>query len=49
MAEIYQATLNEIELDGYRVLEHRVKLTPLRKLWLAWKTARREKKLAKSA
>ena len=48
MAEIYQATLNEIELDGYRVLEHRVKLTPLRKLWLAWKTARREKKLAKA-
>jgi len=48
MGEIYQATLNEIELDGYRVLEHRIKLTPLRKLWLAWKTARREKKLAKS-
>jgi len=45
MAEIYQATLHEIELDGYRVLEHRIKLTPLRKLWLAWKTARREKKL----
>ncbi|MDH3325773.1 MAG: presqualene diphosphate synthase HpnD [Gammaproteobacteria bacterium] len=48
MAEIYQATLNEIERDGYRVLEHRVKLTPLRKLWLAWKTARREKRLAKT-
>jgi len=45
MAAIYQATLDEIELDGYRVLEHRVKLTPLRKLWLAWKTARKEKKL----
>jgi len=49
MAEIYQATLNEIAQDGYRVLEHRVKLTPLRKLWLAWKTARREKKRAKAA
>jgi len=44
MAEIYLATLQEIENDGYRVLEHRIRLTPLRKLWLAWKTARREKK-----
>jgi len=44
MSDIYQATLNEIENDGFRVLEHRVKLTPLRKLWIAWKTARREKK-----
>ncbi len=44
MAEIYQRTLDEIEADGFRVLEHKIKLTPLRKLWLAWKTARREKK-----
>ena len=44
MAEIYSATLAEIESDGYRVLEHRVRLTPIRKLWIAWKTARREKK-----
>jgi len=43
MAEIYLATLQEIERDGYRVLEHRVKLTPLRKLWIAWRIARREK------
>lgn len=44
MADIYLATLNEIESDGFRVLEHRIKLTPIRKLWLAWKAARREKK-----
>jgi phytoene synthase len=44
MAEIYRSILDEIELDGYRVLEHKIKLTPLRKLWLAWRTARREKK-----
>ena len=43
MAEIYMATLTEIENDGFHVLEHRVKLTPLRKLWLAWMIARREK------
>lgn len=44
MAEIYQSLLDEIEDDGFRVLEHRIKLTPIRKLWLAWKTSRREKK-----
>lgn len=43
MGEIYLALLNEIETDGFKVLQHRVKLTPLRKLWLAWSAARREK------
>ena len=47
MAEIYQSLLDEIELDGFRVLEHKIKLTPLRKLWLAWRAARREKKRRK--
>ncbi|MCF6218676.1 MAG: presqualene diphosphate synthase HpnD [Gammaproteobacteria bacterium] len=48
MAAIYQATLAEIEKDNYNVLKHRIKLTPLRKLWLAWKTARSEKRRKKS-
>jgi phytoene synthase len=39
MAAIYQALLDEIERDGYRVLDRRIALTPLRKLWIAWKTA----------
>lgn len=43
MAAIYLDTLNEIEKDGYDVLEKRISLTPLRKLWLAWKTTRQEK------
>lgn len=43
MAAIYRATLEEIARDGYRVLEHAIALTPLRKLWIAWSTARREK------
>lgn len=43
MGEIYLALLNEIEADGFKVLQHRVKLTPIRKLWLAWTAARREK------
>ena len=38
MAAIYRATLAEIEQEGYQVLAQRTSLTPLRKLWLAWKT-----------
>jgi phytoene synthase len=41
MAAIYGALLDEIARDGYRVLDHRVALTPLRKFWIAWNTARR--------
>lgn len=48
MAEIYQATLDEIERDGLRVLEHRITLTPLRKLWIAWRTARRINRTAQA-
>ncbi len=35
MAAIYQRVLDEIERDGYRVLDRRTSLTPLTKLWLA--------------
>jgi len=45
MAAIYEATLDEIEKDNFQVMQHRVSLTPLRKLWLAWRIARREKRL----
>ena len=48
MAAIYQSLLDEIENDGFRVLEHRIKLTPIRKIWLAWKAARDEKKRYKA-
>ena len=41
MAAIYRALLDEIERDGFDVLDRRTSLTPLRKLWIAWKTARR--------
>jgi phytoene synthase len=37
MASIYRTLLREIERDGFRVLNQHVSLTPLRKLWLAWK------------
>ncbi|QDQ28167.1 presqualene diphosphate synthase HpnD [Chitinimonas arctica] len=39
MAAIYRATLEEIKQDGaQKVLNQRLSLTPIRKLWLAWKT-----------
>jgi 15-cis-phytoene synthase len=38
MAAIYRALLTEIRRDNFRVLEQRVALTPIRKLWIAWKT-----------
>jgi phytoene synthase len=38
MAAIYRTVLDEIELDHFKVLNQRISLTPLRKLWLAWKT-----------
>jgi 15-cis-phytoene synthase len=38
MAAIYRALLNEIEHDGFHVLNEKISLTPIRKLWLAWKT-----------
>lgn len=47
MSAIYKTTLDEVENDGFRVLSHRTSLTPLRKLWIAWLTARKEHKLEK--
>ncbi|MEO5700765.1 MAG: presqualene diphosphate synthase HpnD [Casimicrobiaceae bacterium] len=40
MAAIYRTLLDEIERDRYAVLDKRIALTPLRKFWIAWKTAR---------
>ena len=37
MASIYRTLLREIESSHYQVLHQRIGLTPLRKLWLAWK------------
>ena len=38
MAAIYRTLLREIEHGGCKVLTQRTALTPLRKLWIAWKT-----------
>ena len=37
MASIYRTLLREIEATHFQVLHQRVRLTPLRKLWLAWR------------
>ena len=41
MAAIYRTLLDEIARDGYRVLDRKTSLTPVRKLWIAWTTARK--------
>jgi phytoene synthase len=38
MAAIYQRLLDEIEADACEVLKAKISLTPVTKLWLAWKT-----------
>lgn len=38
MAAIYRTLLDELERDGFKVLTQRTSLTPIRKLWIAWKT-----------
>jgi 15-cis-phytoene synthase len=38
MASIYRSLLREIEREHFQVLNQRIALTPVRKLWLAWKT-----------
>ena len=38
MAAIYQAVLKEIRNSGCKVLDRRTSLTPIRKLWIAWRT-----------
>jgi phytoene synthase len=47
MAGIYHANLDEIRADGFHVLRHKTVLPPLRKIWIAWKTRRRERRLAR--
>ena len=38
MAAVYRTLLDEIRRDNFQVLHQRIALTPVRKLWIAWKT-----------
>lgn len=40
MAAVYFSLLKEMQRSRFRVLEQRFSLTPIRKLWIAWKTWR---------
>lgn len=44
MGQIYLELLKIIEDSGFKVMTHRISLTPIKKLWIAWKTFRQEKK-----
>jgi len=46
MASIYFKLLDEIEKEDFQVIKQRSRLTPLRKLWIAWRTVKHEKKHA---
>lgn len=39
-AQILQVLLGEIEASGFDVLDRRISLTPVRKLWIAWRARR---------
>jgi 15-cis-phytoene synthase len=41
LTALYRATLEELERSNYPLLEERQELTPLRRLWIAWRAARR--------
>ena len=36
---IHAALLDELARSGFNVVDQRIGLTPLRKLWLAWRTS----------
>jgi len=44
MASIYRTTLGIIQQDSCQVLSLRISISPLKKLWIAWRTARAEKR-----
>ena len=48
LAAIYEVTLDAMERDGFHVLERRVILTPVRRLWIALATAWGEHRRAAS-
>lgn len=45
MAKIYLAILEEIELSNFAVLHQKITITPIRKLWIAWRTWHKEKQI----
>lgn len=48
LAVLYRELLAEMREENFPLLDHAIHLTPLRKLWLAWRTARRPDRLTSS-
>jgi len=48
MAAIYHALLERIKKQHYNVFSKHIRLSPLRKLWIAWRTYRKERKANKA-
>jgi len=48
MAAIYHALLERIKAQDHNVFSKRIRLAPLRKLWIAWRTYRKELKANKT-
>ena len=44
MASIYRTVLSTIEKDSIQILTQRISFSPIKKLWIAWRTARNEKR-----
>lgn len=44
LAELYRAVLKEVAREGFLLLEQETHLPPTRKLWIAWRTARKQKR-----
>jgi 15-cis-phytoene synthase len=49
MAAIYHAHLKRLQAVGFDVWRHPVRLSPLHKMWIAWRAWRHEKKAARRA
>lgn len=49
LAALDRALLRELARDDFPLLERDVALTPIRRLWIAWRTARRQQALSRRA
>ena len=49
LAALDRALLEELAQDNFPLLEQAFELTPLRRLWVAWRTARRQQRLSRRA
>lgn len=49
LAQIQLALIKELRRDGYRIKDQQLQLTPIRMLWIAWRTIRKQRKYSANA